>query len=499
MTQMNIPFKNFQSAEARNRFEKTQQHIVEQILLSDKKVIAVNAPTGNGKSLIGMIAGHNLANRTTYVCSKKDLQDQLHHDFPEAKILKGRRNYICNLYKYLKADSCLKKCNEYKETDMPCNYYDAKEKVLASKYRILNTHYFLYEANYARSFSNQEIVIIDEADTLDNILVNFVCLFVSEPQIAKYGLKLPKYITKYDAWFEWAHNAWKRLKPNYNPNIAGNCLDKEYVQDVMFVRKLELFLKLVDESWLFDHSCKGWSFKPVWLTPEITSQYLWSHAEKFILMSATLPPKPILCSLIGLDQSDMDYIEVSSPYPVENRYIHYRPIIAMSYKNQHEHYRVINEVEKLANKYDNVKGVIHTVSYKLRNKIMEIDNDRFITHDSDDKDEMFKIFKESEDPVIWVSPSSERGLDLVDGLARFIIIPKVPFGNLGDKCISARCYSGKFGSKWFASEAAQSIVQGCGRGVRHENDWCHTYILDKQFDRLMEYFSKWFKEAIIIE
>jgi Rad3-related DNA helicase len=195
----------------------------------------------------------------------------------------------------------------------------------------------------------------------------------------------------------------------------------------------------------------------------------------------------------------MDYIEVSSPYPVENRYIHYRPIIAMSYRNKHEHYKIINEVEVEVDKRKNVKGLIHTISYRLNNKIMDIGNDRFITHDTDDKDEMFKIFRESEGPVIWVSPSSERGLDLFDDLCRFIIWPKVPFSNLGDKCISARCHSGRFGSRWFMAMAAQAIMQGCGRGNRHDKDFCEAIILDEKFEDLMEYLAEWFRKAIIIE
>mgnify|MGYP001558119374 FL=1 len=42
-----------------------------------------------------------------------------------------------------------------------------------------------------------------------------------------------------------------------------------------------------------------------------------------------------------------------------------------------------------------------------------------------------------------------------------------------------------------------------GRGMRHKDDWCRTYILDAQFGPLWlkwrHLFPKWFQEAVIIK
>jgi len=172
----------------------------------------------------------------------------------------------------------------------------------------------------------------------------------------------------------------------------------------------------------------------------------------------------------------------------------------MSKKNEDEHYKVINEIEKTLEKHKGDKGILHTVSYKLRDKIMEhIGGDRLITHDSDDKEEQLKKFKSSSEPLVFVSPSSERGLSLDEDYARFCIWAKVPFANLDDKQISARTYTKPFGSRWYSSNAAMAIVQGAGRGVRSENDYCATYIFDAQFERLIQYLPDWFKAAIVID
>ena len=495
---MNMPFKRFQDNDSIRRFMDTQQHIVEQIIKSDKKVVMVNAPTGTGKTIIGMMAASNLAHHVNYVCTTKFLQAQIQNDFPETSAIKGRNNYVCNLFKHLSASSCLKICDEYQSCEIRCDYYDAKNKVLKSKYRILNTPYYLAECNYVGQFSDQEVVVIDEADRLEDELINFISLNITARDIDKYGLKAPRNTDELLSWLEWAQDTYNRLRGLYDENMASHALDEEFIKGALFIRKIRLFNQVVDETWVFNSKGSSWHFKPVWLNPELTNQYLWKHAEKFILMSATLPKAPIISKLLGFSLSDVDYIEVDSPYEVQNRLIHYKPVLEMSQKNKDMNFKVIDEIERTLERHKNDKGIIHTVSYKLRDEIMEIGNGRLITHDSDDKEEQLEIFRTSSKPLVFVSPSSERGLSLDGDLARFCIWAKVPFANLGDKQISSRVQTKPFGSRWYSSVAAQTIIQGAGRGVRNGNDFCATYIFDAQFERLIPYFPSWFKEAIVI-
>ncbi|MBU0977377.1 MAG: hypothetical protein KKD18_03100, partial [Nanoarchaeota archaeon] len=75
-----------------------QSEAAEKIIDSPTKITALCAPTGSGKSLIGMIAGevrrHDVddpqAARFSYLVSSKQLQDQIINDFPEALAMKGR-------------------------------------------------------------------------------------------------------------------------------------------------------------------------------------------------------------------------------------------------------------------------------------------------------------------------------------------------------------------------------------------------------------------------
>src|SRR4030042_5679638 len=71
-----------------------QKEIVEFVLGSSKKFVMLDAPTGSGKSIIGMVLSR-LLKKSIYCCTTKILQDQLTKDFPDIPILKGRSNYPC--------------------------------------------------------------------------------------------------------------------------------------------------------------------------------------------------------------------------------------------------------------------------------------------------------------------------------------------------------------------------------------------------------------------
>lgn len=493
-----IPFRNFQSEKSIHRYEKTQEHIVKDIISSPKGVVMLSAPTGLGKSIIGMMAGNTLAPKVNYVCSDKALQDQLVKDFPEAVVLKGRSNYECNLYPHLTADSCVEKCESYEEGDIPCNYYDQKQKLLAAKFRILNTYYLLFEMNYAGQLSKQDVIIIDEADTLDNIFTGFVGLGVTDGQIKKYDLDYPK-ITVKDSWVEWAEKSVKKLKYSYNTETFSNALDQEFVKADKLIKKLQLFLRVVEDDWIYNKGQRSSEFKPVWMSEELSKKYLFNHAKKFILMSATLPPKAVICETLCIDILDCDYIEVGSVFKPENRIVKYIPTMDMGFKNKDKYFTMTDKINEIVASHPDEKGIIHSQSYRLNELIMTMgDSDRLITHDSTNKQEVLEYFINSTEPLVFVSPSSVRGISLDGDKARFGICPKIPFGNLGDKATAARLYgSGPRGQRWYNAEAAQAIVQLAGRHVRNYEDYGVTYILDTCFTRVRKLLPEWFREAIV--
>src|SRR5204862_314951 len=137
----------------------------------------------------------------------------------------------------------------------------------------------------------------------------------------------------------------------------------------------------------------------------------------------------------------------------------------------------------------------------LRTAIMEqIQDVRLVTHDAFDKQAVLDAFRASDQPLVLVSPSSERGLSLEDSQCRFIIMCKAPFLSLGDKAVKARKNSGEVGKLWYVADMMLTVVQAMGRGVRHENDFCVSYLLDERIASSMKrqpsIMPPWFRDAL---
>lgn len=219
-----------------------------------------------------------------------------------------------------------------------------------------------------------------------------------------------------------------------------------------------------------------------------------------MFMSATFPPKTVLAQMVGLNPGDIDYLELPSTFPASNRPVLLQPVANMSHKSYEEELpKLLKHIQKILDKHPRERGVIHTVSWKLNEAIRKMGDPRFIFHNSFDKDLALERFSRSTNGV-FVSPSSTRGVDLPDDLCRFVIIAKAPFQSLGDKLVASRVYGGGLGAFWYRAICAQDLLQASGRGVRHKDDYCVTYLLDKQTERLVvdnqNLFPRYWMEAV---
>lgn len=464
-------------------------------------ISVVQASCGFGKSLVGCCAGM-LQNSFTYLVSSKQLQSQLQKDFPELRSMMGRSNYQCVYQPNRTCADCIhspKTPCPYKNTE--CKYEIQKKYVLGGSYRLLNYIYALTEMNYVGRFSNNNFIIADEADLLEGLLSNFISLSVSGRIQKRLKVQPPKYKTvssdnSIPEWKAWARyiieKASDRLEQIGEKPKEDEIKEQQAMETV--VSKANIFLKNVDDNWILESKKNFYNpkspptliFRPTWLTNELSEQYFWRHAKKYVLMSATFHPKEIMGKLLGRSTADIEYFKekeggVPSPFPAKNRQIFLHPAGNLTYKTfNNEAPKIVNATKKLLEIHKSESGIIHTASYKLASLIMDINSDRLITHDSKNRVDIIDKFIQSTKPLVLVSPSAERGIDAVDDVCRFIIWTKCPYLSLADKLTNKRVYSGNLGNLWFKSSAAQAIVQGCGRGVRHLKDYCICYLLDKQ-------------------
>lgn len=435
------------------------------------------------------------------------------------KLLKGRSNYQCHRFEH-----CGNCYLSGKEKCKDCTYTYARNTALNSPMSTLNIAYFLTSCNYT-NFYEESIprnIIIDEADELDTILTNFISFEFTKNRLDWLGLSslsMPNHKTVISEVAPWLKSLLQ-LSMNEHINISGTVKDimeeihrggslDKHDKDILnryrvlsqLIKKLEFLTtqEFTKDSWVYyyDDKLNKVTLKPIWLNRDLTNRFLFNYGLRFLFMSATLPPHPVLARTLGLEPRELDYFECDSSFPIESRKIMIAPKYILGRKHEIDEQVIRNSVYDILRAHPRDKGIIHCVSYKLANIIRPV-SPRLIIHNGQDKNNCYEDFINSSNKV-FVSPSSIRGLDLHDDLARFVVFLKVPFPDLSDIMTSARAYSA-YGDIWYSSQTIQAIVQGAGRGMRHEKDYCVTYILDGQIVRLLKskssLFPKWFREAI---
>jgi hypothetical protein len=100
-----------------------------------------------------------------------------------------------------------------------------------------------------------------------------------------------------------------------------------------------------------------------------------------------------------------------------------------------------------------------------------INTDRFITHASMDRADKLTEFKKSSYPLVLLSPSMDRGVDLPGEECGPIVICKLPYPDLGDAQIARRVYGSADGNKWYAHKTVSKVIQMSGRAVRSVDDY----------------------------
>ncbi len=507
-------------------FRKFQRESIEYAMNSNKKFTFIKSPVGSGKSLISMCCGV-MEGQFNYLVISKYLQNQITRDFPEATSVFGRSNYTCRTNTLRTCEECL--ASEFNPCEFTCPYKSAKKACVNSRFRILNLQYFMAETQFAGEFSGRSLSVIDEADSIESILLNSVTLSFSDRTLERLGLigpsrKTPNSQDGLNPWLDFADIANQRalsICTDIKAEIEDITQDeefllkknKEYNHFFHIHEKCEMFLENVDSSWLFSRvEPNGFSsgkieFKPTWLTPKITEEFLWKHSKRWILMSGTFLPLQVECKRLGIDMDDCEMLEVPSTFPPEKSPVYIWPVANMTYNTlKEETPKLINIIREILDHHKTERGIILAPSFSLCNQIIEsIKDKRLIGHTSINKQRVLDDFINSYDPnnpdnKVIISPSMHRGVDLKGGLANFSITVKMPYLSTADKIVSSRLYSGEIGKLWYAADAMSTIEQQCGRSVRSENDYSTCYLLDyqikKKYEERPSLWSKDFRERI---
>ena len=518
-------------------FYSWQEKALEAIKASDKKTFLLDGPPGTGKSLIGIAAiklfqhgkitrevlarlthddqAMSKEHRCVYLTATKQLQSQIQDEFEYIPTVMGRNNFPCPLLCDKNPDATAEDCIH--STDRPCPqisscpYRVHKQRAVTSPISTLNYAYFLAEANNVGQFSNIGLVIVDEVDSLEKQLMSHIQLSFSESQLAKYRIPLPKDVSNLVYWMSWADETINTLRTRvtemqpYLRTDPGEWstvdidIHRQSKKMESFMNKLRQFIRDVNDTWIFYKDDDKWIFKPIKVN-YAADEYLWRHAKKTLGMSGTVFNPAILADGVGI--TNYDYLALPSPFPVENRPIYYTPVANLTYNRMTEELPKLTEaVRKIISTYPNKKLLVHTCSYEVQKYLLShLSSTRVVIHNSDDREDKLDMFKDSLEPLVMLSPSFDRGVDLPNETnLGAIIICKVPYLSLADRQVAARLKM-PGGQEWYNTRTAQTIVQMSGRGVRKVTDRCDCFVLDKQFTSLLQrtrsILPAWWLEAI---
>jgi len=500
---------------------------------SGKKFIVINAPTGIGKSHVAK----SIANTTREVpdgykelvnsykifgedgvlladdfdsfgCYSltitKTLQDQYNDTFEDTGILKGQSNYQCQVDTDVSVDvaPCLYVQNLKRECWQQnlCPYYNQRNNMLTSHFSSLNYSMYFALPNHLK---RREVIICDEGSELEEQLVSQFTCEVDIPFLMKCNVLVKPFPTQETTQKvqEWINNLVSQTNSRvdeYKEILASKSLsnDKieiskrrsEYTKLSNFTNNIETLSSTFKEAeYIIEHVDKNIKFTP--LKVDVLSKYLFQHADRVVIMSATIIDHKNFCKSLGID--DYAYIEVDSSFDHSKAPIHIMVNQKLNFKNlQSMLPKLMEQIRGILDHHEDEKGIIHTHTQYLADYIRNnIRDPRLLCREGGVRnEELLGMHEESDKPTVLVSPSMTYGVDLKGDLAKFQIVLKAPWLPTKDIRVAKLM---KLDKHWYSNMMLKTLIQACGRGVRTEEDECETYILDGSiFDAIQRNKSK---------
>ena len=532
-------------------YREGQKETIEWILESfdkGKRFCVIEAPTGAGKSAIGMTVAR-FFQRSFYLTAQKILQSQLGQDFStmsdDIVDLRGRSNYDCTWYqnfgdsavrmggmaraaldkalrvipdcntgfcrkviKRFKADQCFARPFVDDMRFSSCPYYEQVYRAIASRMVLMNYSSFLYQLVMTTRFDKRDLLIIDEAHQTEPQLLEFVSITLNDKKLKNLDVEIPKLDLAEEYWLYFAEvEILGKIGAIIEAAKESEDVETqdEYVQLYFkirgFMEAMEAQEEWVAEFKAADHF-NSVTIKPVFVHGH-ADRCLFNHGEKVLMMSATILDVNIVCQSLGINRDQIAAKRLRNRFPIKNRPIYLRSagrIVGGPDKMKNWAGKLVEQADGVLSHYPDNRGIIHTHNFAIADLLMNRSayKARFLYQKNfKSKDEMLAVHADSTNTVI-VAPAMHEGLDLRGDLSRFQIICKIPWPNfIDDKQLARRVDIDRRYLLWLT---ALKLVQSSGRSVRSETDWAHTYVLDEVFLSFLQdakdMIPSWFHEAV---
>lgn len=510
---------------------KSQEDIIAEVLkeLSDNDIVTLKGGVGTGKSAIAL---HIIAEFGTgmIVTPTKILEDQYvddycgdkyrifdGNDFLEAYAFKGKNNFTCLHHLGLKCGNkntvCSRKLEKYENrmrVASECKYWSpvysfipdsindylpehswhpymsisGERTYLKAKNPCPYFEQFLYFTRQCAMIMNLAkweietwigrkprvpIEIIDEGDEfLDRLKYRAVLSKRYFDDILKEGLVNRRKVLYLVVLFEELMGSIKNYDGYMDDEIISYL--SEFVNELSgestsgrvcdVVNKISLMLRYKEVSWVREGRGRLTVFIP---RPDITLNELKNRSGKIVIMSATTHSPRVLRDIFRINDPVIVNAEDRFPGLLFIKKTGLEQNVTGKNWNQNkfrlDYWNHLDKILSIAKKPALVQ--VHAYKY-VPEKYQHLINDM-------DRDIVF-------------STIADRGLDLADDKCRSIIIMKYPIPDISDvvlRTMEKQLGSSKFWS-YIYDMSDRDLIQQCGRAVRHDNDWCEVYSLDKK-------------------
>ncbi len=427
-----------------------------------KQFVVLQAPTGVGKSIIGMVAQYEQSpyGANKMLTSTKSLQRQYISSFDIFGFY-GAQNYKCNTgeAKFWKDKGCSKKrCVSFAHCD-----YQVAKATAELKPAVIN---YASAFSLPTLFADAEVVVFDEAHDAESTILDCHTQVLDLSVVSRGGVIGP-------VWDDLA--SVRRCIDSLE--IAAERMTDENDEDFrMDVKKLKIASRREDFLFVPDVKGKRCSFRPKFVTRRMIDNVC--EGKKVLFMSASLGSFTQFCKDMAISRDEAAYVKIPEVFDPSHTPVSLEFSVGrLNMGNIEEKIpQICANLDAILKRHEGQRGLVHVSSYALGEMILNSLHmtqeglDRCILVTSND----YEQYLDRED-VVLVSPSLHTGVSFDDDLARFNVLLKAPFPYLGDPWINFRKDHDRL---WYSNVTSKVVHQQFGRTTRSPDDWSTVYVID---------------------
>jgi len=263
------------------------------------------------------------------------------------------------------------------------------------------------------------------------------------------------------------------------------------------------------------------------LDPSLAIRPVIEEAYAALIMSGTLSPLNFFTEILGLSEAEnRTYSAIAKP---ENVRTFVDTSVTTRFRERNsEMLRLYGErIAKLTKRVPN-GALIFFPQRTLMKQVLEIwlssgfiqkrgknlflnrkrvfEEGRFARENTQVVDEYKEVARSTEGAVLFAvfRGRNAEGSNFPYEEARGIFNVGLPYADYKDPLVKAQIgYFNKkrprLGQLWYVMDAFRAANQAMGRGIRHRDDWCHFFLMDRRYATHWKFISKWAVENGIEE